>query len=129
MSEKQTSASEVEAHAATSEHVYNTAEKTDYDREGAIDAEVLEHSMTVLEAVKAYPAASWWAFVMSCTIVSSDPSHAGHFSNIAPDYGVLLCFLNGPVHRDKKVCRRLWCEESTWGGVYHRSLMAVSIPM
>jgi hypothetical protein len=27
--------------------------------------------MTVMQAVKAYPAASWWAFVMSSTIVSS----------------------------------------------------------
>ena len=36
----------------------------------AIEAENAEHNMTVLEAVKAYPMASFWAFIMSCTIVS-----------------------------------------------------------
>ena len=36
----------------------------------AIRAEEEEHNMTVLETVKAYPMASFWAFVMSCTIVS-----------------------------------------------------------
>ena len=70
--EKQTSASEVEAQpSSTGGPVYDVGEKVDYDRAGAIDAEEVEHSMTVLQAVKAYPAASWWAFVMSCTIVSS----------------------------------------------------------
>lgn len=37
---------------------------------GAIEAEAAEHNMTVLQAVRAYPMASFWAFVMSCTIVS-----------------------------------------------------------
>lgn len=36
----------------------------------AIEAENAEHSMTVLEAVRAYPMATFWAVVMSCTIVS-----------------------------------------------------------
>lgn len=35
----------------------------------AIEAENLEHNMTVLEAVRAYPAASFWAFIMSFCIV------------------------------------------------------------
>lgn len=39
----------------------------------AIEAENAEHSMTVLQAVRAYPMASFWAFVMSATIVSSMP--------------------------------------------------------
>lgn len=39
-------------------------------RADAIDAENTEHNMTVMEAVRAYPMASLWAFVMSCTIVS-----------------------------------------------------------
>jgi SP family general alpha glucoside:H+ symporter-like MFS transporter len=74
ITEKQTSASEVEAQPTSmGERVYDVGEKVDYDRAGAIDAEEVEHSMTVLQAVKAYPAASWWAFVMSCTIVSSCP--------------------------------------------------------
>jgi len=42
-----------------------------YDRAGAIEAENAEHNMGVWEAVKAYPMASTWAFIMSCTIVSS----------------------------------------------------------
>ncbi|KAM0701152.1 hypothetical protein Q7P35_011513 [Cladosporium inversicolor] len=46
---------------------YDT-EKTGYDKTGAMDAENIEHTMTVMQAVKAYPAASWWAFVMSSTI-------------------------------------------------------------
>lgn len=37
----------------------------------AIEAENAEHNMTVLEAVKEYPMATFWAFVMSSTIVSS----------------------------------------------------------
>lgn len=39
-------------------------------RAEAIEAENVELNMTVLEAVRAYPMASLWAFVMSCTIVS-----------------------------------------------------------
>lgn len=35
----------------------------------AVEAESAEYSMTVLEAVKAYPMACFWAFVMSFTIV------------------------------------------------------------
>lgn len=75
VTEKPTTALEVEAQTtARGEPVYDTDKKVDdYDRSGAIDAEKIEHDMTVLQAVKAYPAASWWAFVMSCTIVSSCP--------------------------------------------------------
>lgn len=72
--EKPTPAAEVEAQpASTGGPVYDNDLKVDYDRTGAIDAEKIEHEMTVLQAVKAYPAASWWAFVMSATIVSSCP--------------------------------------------------------
>jgi len=35
----------------------------------AIEAENAEHSMTVMEAVRAYPMACFWAFVMSFTII------------------------------------------------------------
>ena len=59
--------------------VYNVSEKLDYNRGGAIDAENIEHQMGVLEAVRAYPAASWWAFVMSATIVSPCPQFPGQF--------------------------------------------------
>ncbi|KAG4436497.1 hypothetical protein IFR05_008038 [Cadophora sp. M221] len=69
--EKPSSVAEVEAHpSSTGGPVYDDEKhKADYDRSGAIDAEKLEHNMTVLQAVKAYPSASWWAFVMSCTII------------------------------------------------------------
>lgn len=35
----------------------------------AVEAENAEHNMGVLGAVRAYPMAALWAFVMSCTIV------------------------------------------------------------
>jgi SP family general alpha glucoside:H+ symporter-like MFS transporter len=35
-----------------------------------MEAELAEHSMTVMQAVRAYPMACFWAFVMSFTIVS-----------------------------------------------------------
>lgn len=104
MTEKQTSAEEVEAQpSSTGGPVYDVGEKVDYDRAGAMDAEEAEHNMTVLQAVRAYPAASWWAFVMSFTIVSSCPWSADHFSNVAIDHGVILCFLNGTVHSHKTI--------------------------
>ena len=37
---------------------------------GAFAAENAEHSMTVLEAARAYPMACFWAFIMSFCIVS-----------------------------------------------------------
>lgn len=72
-SEKPTAVSEIEAQHDQSkgDPVYDVEQKRDYDRTGAIDAERVEHDMGVIQAVKAYPAASFWAFVMSCTIVSS----------------------------------------------------------
>ena len=76
INEKPNPASEVEVQpSSTGGPVYDVDEKVDvdYNRTGAIDAEKIEHDMTVLQAVKAYPAASWWALVMSCTIVSSCP--------------------------------------------------------
>ena len=76
ITEKPTAASELEVEAqpsSTGGPVYDVDLKVDYDRTGAIDAERIEHDMTVLQAVKAYPAASLWAVVMSSTIVSSCP--------------------------------------------------------
>lgn len=54
------------------ENVYNLDEKAkaaDYKAD-AVEAENAEHNMTVMEAVRQYPMATLWAFVMSCTIVS-----------------------------------------------------------
>lgn len=64
--------SKPEHHALEVEQSIAFAEKSglaDY-KQDAIEAENAEHNMTVLQAVKAYPMASFWAFVMSCTIVS-----------------------------------------------------------
>ena len=61
---------EVEAERHGS-HVYDLDEKAkvaDYKAD-AIEAENAEHDMTVLQAVRAYPMASFWAFIMSFTIV------------------------------------------------------------
>lgn len=78
--EKPISALEVESQPTSKGGpVYDVGEKVDYDRTGAIDAEKIEHDMTVLQAVKAYPAASLWATVMSSTIVSCCPMIARSF--------------------------------------------------
>ena len=64
---------EPEAGFSQVDHAYDldeTAKAADYKAD-AVAAENAEHNMTVLEAVRAYPMASFWAFVMSCTIVSS----------------------------------------------------------
>ena len=75
---------EVEAQKLPIEHV-DVYEKVNYDRAGAIDAENAEHIMGVLEAVRAYPAASWWAFVMSCTIVRP------HVIYLSPNISLTIC--------------------------------------
>lgn len=69
-------APEVEGGISQVENVYNLDEKAkaaDY-KQDAVAAEDAEHSMGVLEAVRAYPMATFWAFVMSCTIVGCFPS-------------------------------------------------------
>ena len=68
-----TSKIEVEAGLSQVENASDLDEKArmaDYKAD-AVEAENAEHNMGVLEAVRAYPMASFWAFVMSCTIVSS----------------------------------------------------------
>ncbi|KAK5467044.1 hypothetical protein LTS15_000014 [Exophiala xenobiotica] len=69
ISEKPTSISEIEAGHTKVDNVHDVVEKVDYNRAGAIEAENSEHRMSVLQAVRAYPSASWWAFVMSATII------------------------------------------------------------
>ncbi|KAL2174034.1 general substrate transporter [Thermothelomyces heterothallicus CBS 202.75] len=57
--------------AAEAGHTFTLDEKAkvaDYKAD-AVAAENAEHNMTVLEAVRAYPMASFWAFVMSFTII------------------------------------------------------------
>jgi len=62
--------SELEADRAGGQAVDldQAAKISDY-KQDAIEAENLEHEMTVMQAVRAYPMASFWAFVMSFTII------------------------------------------------------------
>ncbi|KAH8675243.1 alpha-glucosides permease MPH2/3 [Xylariales sp. PMI_506] len=87
---------EPEAGISQLENAYDLDEKAkaaDY-KAGAVEAENAEHNMTVLEAVRAYPMASFWAFVMSCTIImeSYDVFLIGNFVALpafVDVYGVL----------------------------------------
>ncbi|KAF4978565.1 hypothetical protein FZEAL_5098 [Fusarium zealandicum] len=61
---------EVKPHSTGVEHGYDIEDKKMSDsRADAIDAENTEHNMGVPEAARAYPMASLWAFIMSCTII------------------------------------------------------------
>ncbi|KAL5349089.1 hypothetical protein ACLOAV_005377 [Pseudogymnoascus australis] len=82
------------------ENVYNLDEKAtgpDYKAD-AMEAEEAEHNMTVMEAVKAYPMASFWAFVMSCTIImeSYDVFLIGNFVAL-PAFKIKYGVWHGPV--------------------------------
>ncbi|GKT52632.1 alpha-glucosides permease MPH3 [Colletotrichum spaethianum] len=61
----------VEAYAANVDHVADLDEKATAAayKADAIEAEQAEYDMGVLEAVKLYPMASLWAFIMSTTII------------------------------------------------------------
>jgi SP family general alpha glucoside:H+ symporter-like MFS transporter len=59
------------------EHVGDIKSDEANFRADAMEAENLEHNMTVMQAVKAYPMACLWAFIMSSTIVSPS-DFAGH---------------------------------------------------
>jgi SP family general alpha glucoside:H+ symporter-like MFS transporter len=52
-------------HEQRNDSIYaEKAEMSDF-KASAIEAENAEHNMTVLQAVRAYPMASFWAFVVS----------------------------------------------------------------
>lgn len=62
---------EVEAQPAHVDNMADLDEKANLAayKPGAIEAENAELNMGVLEAVKLYPMATFWAFIMSSTIV------------------------------------------------------------
>jgi MFS transporter, SP family, general alpha glucoside:H+ symporter len=63
---------EAQRHISHDNNGYDLDEKAkvaDYKAD-AVEAENAEHNMGVLDAVKAYPMATFWAFIMSFTIVS-----------------------------------------------------------
>lgn len=65
-------------------------------RAEAIEAENVEHNMTVIEAMKAYPMASFWAFVMSCTIVCFPRQNFKvQQTDSLSDHGILRCLPHG----------------------------------
>ncbi|KAK1979031.1 alpha glucoside transporter [Colletotrichum cereale] len=61
----------IESYTADVNHVSEVDEKAKIAgfKADAIEAEQAEHNMGVLEAVKLYPMASLWAFIMSTTII------------------------------------------------------------
>lgn len=64
---------ETKGHQTQVEHVYDVDEKARAAdmKADAIEAENAEHNLGVIAAVRGYPMAATWAFVISCTIVSS----------------------------------------------------------
>lgn len=69
-------AQELEQHTAV---FAEKSDLTDYKAD-AIQAENVEHQMTVMQAVRAYPMASFWAVVFSCLIVR-DSAALAHQTN------------------------------------------------
>lgn len=65
------------SHAEKGAHTVDDSHNLDLDAKAveykmaAMEAEQAEIKMGVLQAVKEYPMAATWAFIMSCTIVSS----------------------------------------------------------
>jgi SP family general alpha glucoside:H+ symporter-like MFS transporter len=57
------------SHVDDSSNLDENAKIAQY-KAAAIDAENAEHDMGVVQAIRTYPMAATWAFVMSCTIVS-----------------------------------------------------------
>ncbi|KAI0971464.1 general substrate transporter [Xylaria arbuscula] len=97
MSEKEFqsgASSDVKAEQGVSQHEHaldldEKARVADYKAD-AVEAENAEHNMGVLEAVKAYPMATFWAFVFSSTIIMES-------------YDVFLCnnFVALPAFKNK----------------------------
>ena len=90
---------ETKGHQAQVEDVYDSDEKTRYAdmKADAIEAENAEHRLGVISAVKGYPMAATWAFVISCTIVSR-ALLCGSLKQLltrSSDHGSLLCVPHG----------------------------------
>jgi len=77
--------------------VYSEKATTNDFKADAITAENAEHNMGVLDAVRAYPMASFWAVVMSCTIVSNCSSSSSSKKGL-----LLTCSMT------KRFVKRLW---------------------
>ncbi|KAI9047014.1 hypothetical protein LZ554_009088 [Drepanopeziza brunnea f. sp. 'monogermtubi'] len=103
---------EVELAISQVEHAHDLDEKAriaDF-KAGAVEAENAEHNMGVLEAVRAYPMASFWAFVMSFTIImeSYDVFLMGNFvalPRFRKEYGIQHLNSDGML---------VWVIETKW---------------
>lgn len=62
-----------DSHNLDDTHNLDTEAKLESYKAAAMAAEVEEQQSGVLQAVKEYPMAAMWAFIMSCTIVSHVP--------------------------------------------------------
>ena len=143
--EKAKAAADIEAHKAIAqaeeaiaqvEHAYDLDEKAkiaDYKAD-AIEAENAEHNMTVLQAVRAYPMASFWAVVMSSTIVSCLSPFPLNLSSdeesqLTPssDYGVLRCLPHEQFRGPTFVPDAIWCTTTRLHNqrICHRAQVAV----
>ncbi|KAH6665293.1 putative sugar transporter [Plectosphaerella plurivora] len=67
---EKTGAPEIDGRESPVEHAYVDEKTHDSNfKRDAIEAENAEHNLGVLQAVREYPMAATWAFVMSCTII------------------------------------------------------------
>lgn len=104
-------------------HNLDAAAKAAEYKMAAIEAENAEHDMGVLEAVKAYPMAATWAFVMSCTIVRTTLSACTHRNSrltCLVDYGSVLRFHHGQFRRLTGFRQRLRCIQRGQEEVHYR---------
>lgn len=90
---------ETKGHQTQVEDVYDSDEKARYAdmKADAVEAENAEHRLGVISAVKGYPMAATWAFIISCTIVSR-ALLCGSLKQLLTrisDHGSLLCVPHG----------------------------------
>ena len=74
------------AHVDDSHNLDNEAKLEAY-KAAAMEAEVAEQQSGVIQAVKEYPMAALWAFIMSCTIVRRPPSAPSRSKPLLNDVG------------------------------------------
>ncbi|KAF5963248.1 major facilitator superfamily transporter [Fusarium bulbicola] len=99
--EEPVSAAEIETQKHTINHQADLDHKAEIAqfKSDAIEAENAEFNMGVLEAIRAYPMATLWAFIMSCTIIMESYCVflMGNFialPKFAQDYGVYSANVN-----------------------------------
>lgn len=94
-----------------------------------MESENKEQAMTVMQAVKAYPMACTWAFIMSSTIVSTEATWESHRRplltlRLESDYGILLSIPHGILRRPPSVQADVW-DSGRLGRICPRECLAV----